>query len=49
MQKDGSEKSMDSWGSTDRVGFSDVVGGDVDFSSVRARAHWLFVTLSYRF
>jgi long-subunit fatty acid transport protein len=38
-----------SWGSTDRVGFSDVIGGDYDQSSVRARAHWVFLTFSYRF
>lgn len=38
-----------SWGSTNRVGRSQIVGGDYDHSSVKAQAHWLFVGMSYTF
>jgi len=38
-----------SWGSTNKVGRSRIVGGDFDHSSVKAQAHWLFLGISYRF
>ena len=38
-----------SWGETNDVGRSKIVGLDYDYSSVSAEVHWLFVTLSYSF
>ena len=38
-----------SWGPTNHVSRSRMIGGDYDHSSVKAQAHWFFLTLSYRF
>lgn len=38
-----------SWGPTNHVSHSRIIGGDYDNSSVKAQAHWLLVTLSYSF
>lgn len=38
-----------SWGPTNHVSHSQMVGGDYDHSSVKAQAHWFFFTLSYQF
>jgi long-chain fatty acid transport protein len=38
-----------SWGPTNHVSYSRMVGGDFDHSSVKAQAHWFFVSFSYSF
>ncbi len=38
-----------SWAPTNHVGHSRIVGGDYDCSSMRAQAHWVFLSLSYSF
>ena len=36
-----------SWGPTNHVSHSRMVGGDYDHSSVKAQAHWFFLSFSY--
>jgi len=38
-----------SWGPKNHVAWSRLVGGDYNRSSVKAQAHWFFVSLSYSF
>ncbi len=38
-----------SWGPTQYVSHSRIIGGDYNHSSVKAQTHWLFLSLSYRF
>ncbi|MFQ5805732.1 MAG: OmpP1/FadL family transporter [Phycisphaerae bacterium] len=38
-----------SWGPTQHVSRSRMIGGDYDHSSVKAQAHWFFASLSYSF
>jgi long-chain fatty acid transport protein len=38
-----------SWGPTNHVSHSRIVGGDYDYSTMTAQAHWFFLSFSYRF
>ena len=38
-----------SWGSTDRVSHSRIIGGDFDHSSLKAQAHWFLLSFAYSF
>ncbi len=38
-----------SWGPTNHVSRIRIIGGDFDHSSVKAQAHWLFLTFAYSF